>query len=587
MNEVRSKPAPARWLLSLGFKFTRVVPLRTLWVVLLTLVAQISYILAFFLPLKIVILLGSDGIPRYFPPSFAEVDRDLLVVYLSLATLSFFIINIVAEKLTDTVTGGATQSLLARSHKIVLFENQEDIAAKAYQSFSRALAGMIFGGLALTVLCFIYGEMALLMLGYMGASAFSVLAATKSDAFIEYLEGNFNALLSNLSSVGFFVVFGYLVLDFVWLQPPGIIVAIISVLLGRQAFSRVSGAVKGLYRLEKQREKLDALFFHGRPLVTGMENKKNSFWHYLNPDQRKEWIVELLAEYRCRIRQGELSGRLYWQQQTMPQVGGFLYEEQASVFLIKLYDGKKSLAAHHEVTLLADAPRGLPAPEFKGSSQVGDFPCSLYRLEPGKVLNNGKHKREMIGLKAALLAVEPPLELAQRYRRSKPTLAHRMSTQWLDRALVAVEKETQQIALEQLRVHWPVLQAIIEALPLTIHNPDMKPWTIWKIKETGHLVLLNWEKWSLEPAGAGWFTGSNALAQLVEFYHEALEKRPTLHRCVPEHLMLAALVFELERLMQRQQLSETVRLVIRIWQVLEPLIPHDYKWLPGKSAVGG
>lgn len=65
-----------RWSLSLGAKFSRVVPFLTLAIVILTLVAQIASLLSFFLPLKMIILLGSEGMPRYFPAAFAQLDRD-------------------------------------------------------------------------------------------------------------------------------------------------------------------------------------------------------------------------------------------------------------------------------------------------------------------------------------------------------------------------------------------------------------------------------------------------------------------------------------------------------------------------------
>jgi hypothetical protein len=45
---------------------------------MLTLISQISTLLAFFLPLKVVILLGSDRMPRYIPEALAALGHDAL-----------------------------------------------------------------------------------------------------------------------------------------------------------------------------------------------------------------------------------------------------------------------------------------------------------------------------------------------------------------------------------------------------------------------------------------------------------------------------------------------------------------------------
>ncbi len=86
-----------KWSSRLGAKFLWAVPTATSGVVLFTLVSQLSMLLAFFLPLKVIILLGSDGIPRYFPPAFEQFDRDALIVWLSIATVAFYALYLLAD----------------------------------------------------------------------------------------------------------------------------------------------------------------------------------------------------------------------------------------------------------------------------------------------------------------------------------------------------------------------------------------------------------------------------------------------------------------------------------------------------------
>ncbi|MDO0946709.1 hypothetical protein [Chromohalobacter israelensis] len=567
-----------RWLAVLGAKFAWVLPFRTSLVVLVTLFSQIAHMLAFLLPLKIVILLGSDGVPRYFPPSFAKFDRDLLVVILGVATVGFFVAHTLAEKLIDWVTKSAAHLLVERNKKLVLFENQDQVAEGAYQGFARALAGLIFCSLALIALAWVYPEMAIVMSGYLAVVTFLVLGlCSYSERAREWINTNLSVLLDNLSAVGFFCVFGYLVVDFVVFQPPGILVAILSILAGRQSFGRVGAAVKGLYRLYNQREKLDAIFFHGRPLLKVVADKPGSFWQHLTPGQRSNWVEPLLREF-CDVDTPdleEIDRALEWQQPTYPNIGVFLYRAQDAVWMVKLFGQKKGSASQHEATLLADAPHGLPAPDFQGSSQYDAFPCGVYRLEPGKTLSAHHHASARFHIYSQLLSVELTKPFVRRYLRSMSTLPHRMSYSWLDRLVVAVITPEQKESLEKLRIHWQELCDFLSALPLVIYNPSLKPGSLWQAEASGSLCVLFWERWSLEPAGAGWPTGRKALAKLHEAHQEACKHRKSMRHFPSEHLMLSALAFELEQHVKNQKLDMAVETSRHLWKTLESFVVQE------------
>ncbi|KAF0284635.1 hypothetical protein BA898_10055 [Spiribacter roseus] len=564
------------------------MPLRTVLVVMLTLVALVSSILAFLLPLKIIILLGSEGMPKYFPPAFERFDRDRLVVYLSLATVGLFLLNVVAVKVTAWITEGATQSLLARSRKLVLFENQHEVAGNAYQSFSSVLAGGVFTALGLAAILVFYSELGLVIAGYLAlVTVVLALGCARSLSVRKYVQGYLNAVVGNLSTLGFFVVFGYLVLDFVLLEPPNFLVAIISFLLTRQILTRLSGVVTGLDKLYRQREKLDALFFHGRPFVQAAQDKLGSLWDQLAPGQKGHWVAPLLNEYAGLegLEPEAAEQALSWQQPSLPQMGAFVYRGREGVFLAKLYDQKKSMAAQHAATLLADAPEGLPAPGFLGLTQTGVFPCAAYQLVAGSAVPAKQARKVAIDVKAQLLALEPPSELAARYLRSRPTVAQRMNTQWLDRALVAANRKAKK-AITALWEHWMALQSIVSALPLTFQNPDMKPWALWQPENAAAPMLLNWEKWSLEPAGVGWVLQGKGSQQLAAAHEQACEKRKALRDFPVEHLMLAALVAELERFTQKQLLGEAAGVIVQIWRVLKPLRAAEPATSEKKAANG-
>lgn len=570
-----NRARPGRWLILLGAKFAWAAPFRTLLVVLLTLFSQVAHLLAFFLPLKIVILLGSEGIPRYFPASFAQFDRDLLVVLLGVATVGFFVSHIIAERLIDLVTKSAARFLVERNKKLVLFENQDQVAEGAYQGFARALAGLVFCLLALSALAWVYPEMAFVMGGYLVVSTLLVVGVCSFNERVRaWVDDNLGSLMGNLSALGFFSVFGYLVVDFVLLTPPGILIAILSILAGRQSFGRVAAAVGGLYRLYGQREKLDAIFFHGRPLVKTVMDKPGSLWEYLAPGQRGKWVAPVLKEF-CGTEapdEEEVDKELRWQQHSVSNAAAFVYRKDTVVWMVKLFSNKGHSLSQHEATILSDSPKGLPAPGFRGASKIGSFYCGVYQLEPGKTVPVNRHNLARLEVLSLLLQVEVQPTLVRRYLRSMSTLPRRMSLVWLDRLAVAASSPWQFQAIDGVRQYWAQLQSVLTSLPLTIHNPALKPGSLWQGKASGRLTILHWERWVLEPAGAGWPVNSKASQHFARAYEEACESRKTLRDHPLDHLLLAAFTYELEHHIKSQRLDDGIVAIRGLWSILENLL---------------
>lgn len=373
-----------RWVLSLGKKFTLVVPLQTLVIVLLTLVSQISALLASFLPLKVVILLGSERIPRYFPDVLLALDKDQIIGLLCLSTLAFYGLHVLAERLIRWFTAWGTKRLLQRSHKMTLFENQEGVAQEGYLRFSRALAGGVFITLALALLGWFYPIMAGVLLLYMLMAWLVVrLLSALRTGFQEQLTTNLAGVLNTLAALGFFFSFAYLVVDFIFLFPPSVIIAIVGLLLSRQVLNRMAGMVGDVASLQRQQPKLDALFFHGKVLLPQLPDDRSAFWAMLQPDQRDAWLKPVLQEFtswrdgRCDVR---------WQQAGMADTAAFLVESEVGDYWIKVFDVKRRSLALHESTLLMETLPNMPSMPLLGATEIGNVQCLVYRLPKGVFL---------------------------------------------------------------------------------------------------------------------------------------------------------------------------------------------------------
>lgn len=566
--------AVLRWSLSLGAKFYRVVPVLTLIIVFLTIVAQISSLLSFFLPLKIVILLGSEGMPRYFPAAFAQFDRDWLIGGLSAATVGFFLLSLLANKLIEHSTSVGAVKLLGKSHKMVLFENQDDVAANGYKRYSSALAGGVFIVLALGALGWFYPSMASLIGVYIIVTFLLLLSLHQAyEGFREYLDKSLAAALDLTANLGFFVVFAYLVVEFIFLSPPGFIIAIISILVSRQIFGRATALVNAIAGLARQRPKLDALFFHGKVFVSQEpQTGKKNLWNLLTPESRNVWISSVLKEASVHSKaSNELN--VAWLESSQPNMPNLLvsYSEQPDAqYLLKLFDSNRKSFAQHEATLATEKPAGLPMPKLILATEVDRFPCQVYELLPGKLLKPKEVIPKLPALEAQLFSLDLPANLVNRYLRSRPVLGDRLSKVLLERLYVAAAGHDDTVRVAEVVERLPEIRAQLQALPLILINPKVKP-SVWMKHEDESFDVLNWDNWSLEPLGAGWFSAGKNMDLLFEHLRMEAKENGKLKEIQPELAHLSALVSELERLVTKQSLLAALGLLPCILNKLNDL----------------
>ncbi|MFD2189606.1 hypothetical protein [Pistricoccus aurantiacus] len=552
-----------KWFKSLSAKFVRVVPVFTMSIVILNLVSQLATLLASVLPLKVVIMLSSEGIPRYFPSSFAAIDRDILIAALSAGTVGFFLLHLLAERMINWVTSVSTLRLLAMSQKMVLFENQEEVAASSYQRYSRALASGVFVALALLGLGFFYPAMSVVIIGYFLLVFFLLWGLQhQSLAFREHLESKLSDVLNLAKGVGFFVAFGFLVGDFIFWSPPSVIIAVVSLLLSRQIMQRATGMIGDLTSLSRQQSKLDALFFHGKVLLPQQTRPEKTLWPLLAPERRQAWVSAVLNEL---VSAEEAEVICHWHQLATPNITGLKITSGKCRYLVKLFEVNRSSWALHEATLIADPASRLPAPNWIGATQVQKFHCLVYELPQGEQPEARQVKEYGERLREELLTVQPQSEAVKRYLRSKAMLWQRLDASFIERLYVAADSAKQQDDLAALLDRLPHLQQQLKALPVVLHNPDIRQESMW-ISTAGTdqptvPILLNWERWSLEPVGSGWPEAEKSLASLGEAMQSAAEHRKELDDIKVEQAELASLAFALEREYNRQRYVQALELV--------------------------
>lgn len=546
-----------RWAFALSRKIVRIAPFPIFLVVISTLVSQLSIFMASLLPLKIILLIGSPRIPGYFPRFLADFGREPLILGLSVATVGFYILHLLAERATSLSAESAVTRVIEKTGKLPLFVNQEDIARDACRKLARAIAAAIFATAVFGLIVFIHPTVAMVLAGWW-AAVFLVLsvAGTLNRAVQSWLESQASAFITSMTNLGFFAVTVSIVAEFLLGAPFNILYAVVSLILSRQLLQRISTSLKDALALSAQKPRLNALFYFGHPLIVEAPQREDGPWSLCRPEKLANWLPEML---------GDLTGRsvdsvrmVRWRDTGLTGILAFEIEARYETgrkyrYLVKLFsEQRRTFAARENALLSVTPPGGLPCLPLLGTRRIENTDCFLFK-------GVGSARSEVKGLarKVPLLAqecwlFEPPAGIVHRYRRSHQVLGQRLTPQVCERLMhVALTSEKQ----EQVRKFAEMIEPIrrlLEQMPLAVHNPDITADTILEV-DAGRLVATEWGRWSLEPVGIGWPAAETNGSRIEQWLETAKLQRPALAKVTVEQIQLAALTYAFQRCYGRQR----------------------------------
>lgn len=571
-----------RWSLSVALKLARVVPGYTFFGIAFMLVSQGALLLAFFLPLKVMILLGSSDIPRYFPLTWQEIDRNYLVAYLTAGAIGFYALYLLAEKLVATCGKYGAKRLLEKSKKITLFANQYKIATESYIRYSRTLAAGVFSILVMIFIGLFYPNLVFLLVSY-GTFIFIVMlvGSMLKDSFQDGLIKNINSMSNVIAALGFMLAFVFMVYDFLFGNAPGMIVAIICLLLIRQMMNQLSRMTIELSTLFSQRLQINALFFHGQVLSTSLSREEQTFWGLLESGRIIESIPDILTEI-VNISSHRLDCNL--QQTGIPDVVAYkvtAYSDQEQVlesYLVKVFNSNKTTWAIHEASLfMNNSTLDLPSLKFLGVSNINEYHCHIFLLAGMHKINVLDLKKEQLLVLEKLYHYIPDVALVERYGRSKHSLSQRLSENMFKRLRLIATSSGQLEQVVTLEKNFELMQSRLELLPMQIVNLDITADTVLS-NDSGKTVTIHWGKWVMEPLGSGWPTNEYGLSRLNEVFLQAKRGENLLASFTVDDVKLAALMFAFEYYYLKQQFvqaMEMLPLIVVCLDKIEASISND------------
>ena len=560
--------ATAGWCISLGVKFIRVVPIITFLVQISTLASQIFLLLAFFLPLKVIILLGSEKTPAYFPSILHTLEKDHLIYALTAAAALCYIAYLLSELATTLLCRKGTRKLLARTSKLNLFENQDKIATNAYSRFNRAMAGAAFFSLSALALLYVYPSLLLAILAYLIiAGGICILAYNHVKKVREGFHHHHGPILNALAATGFLLSFFFLVTDFLYYQHSKIFNAVISVLIMRQGLQRLSSMILDVIGLRIQHRQVNALFYQSQPLIE-LRPQSNGLDYMLDTENRGKWVKALLEKLGLEAADNY---HMHWHQVGFADIYAFtLQMEQqndTTTLLVKVFGSNISSSALQERTLLTTQP-GLPGLPFVGHYRVSEIDCHVYEFEGAEKLIGGRKIGEgILAIAEKLLLLEPSAALIAQFTRTRLYLEQRLDETTINALRLACINKDDTGNVERIIDNLPDINRHLAALPRQIVPLDITNNTILSSPASG-FVLSHWSNWRIEATGCSWPVAQKDA--LFETLRNA-DQHPALTSADPNKVWLAALMYMLERHIVRKDYSAALALTPDIVNCIEIL----------------
>ncbi|MFW6334409.1 MAG: hypothetical protein ACOC0W_03985, partial [Desulfosalsimonas sp.] len=549
------------WLLKVIFAFIRVRPLTTIAVILMSASSNVLNVLAFLMPLKVIMLAATPGVPGKLSFLVSPEHKEIWIYTLTAASIVSYFLMILFDSLTDKLSLAGSRHLLDKTEAIPLFENQGTLAQSYYSSFSQVSAGIIFAGMAFLAISFIYFQFFAFLTGAIVflflVSCTLVRSPEKSvpGTVSYYLRENYNSYLSVLSSLFFLGAFVFLLIPFLFYESTDFIVAIVSFIILRRSLSTIKSSIKNSVKLASQKHRINALIFPNVQLQEKQKPEELAFFEFFNKEARKKHAAEALEQTAPLDSQIDVM----WEDSVIPGVNTFAIvagngsSGNTTCFRQNVFPLKQTMKIENEEFLFTHIPRHhLKAPEMITLYYAGQFQCQILEYGENGPPGNGQWQEMEDMLLEHIWSYPPPHDLVRACCASAPMLYDRLSPEFISKLEIGADTNEEINALQAFIDGLPAVRSRLEQLPMHIYNPDLKKNNI-SLSKNQEPYIMFWGRWSLEPIGAGLppRLKKNGLAEIMEKLRAKRKDLPSDYS--EKDVFLAADCWDLENFIKKNK----------------------------------
>lgn len=552
MNLFRDTGMAVRWLASLVSVFFRLRPLTTMVVVAASALSRVTTVLAFVLPLKVILLVASDGIPHYFQALVAPEQKDALIVVLVAAAIFSIFASVLLDFLKSRLAASTSVAVIWGANRLAVFGDQYNEAQSVYARGCDIVSVVIFTLVGFAVIGLIDPYLVAALAGAMlleyliTAAVLARLDPVHPQGVSGAIYRNPRGLLDALSAVNFLVAFAVLLYPFVWGQGGNVMLAVISVIILRRVLNPLAQTIAEAASLVEKRSTINALVYREHKYQQLEGKDVRGVRDVFHKTARQQRVTELLSS----IGKEPTGLQVMWQDPAVPGINALLVYvddgDERSVYQQQIFLPRQGHRLENEEILFSYVSRRqLPAPDFVTRSTEGPYECQLVTAGSGERVPHKSWLDVQLAVFEQCLAVAPPSDLIQAYAVSRLFLWDRLSDEMLGRLEMAVDTDEDRNCYRALLENMPLVRDLLRGMPLYIHNPEIVPPNVLLTRDDTAIVMT-WGRWSLEPIGAG--LPGPALNKSIDdiMGRLAAQRREVMECSNSHHMRLAGLCWNLE-----------------------------------------
>jgi len=571
------------WQLSL-FKKVFIVSLGHITLAIgISITARIARLLSVLLPLKAILVAGSDHVPSYILSVFPNAEIGTVVVILCIFSVIFYMVYLLSEQVNRKIIYQGARRIVLRVSKISTELNVFDQTFSQLQLIVKSQSSLIFVLLLSMVLLTFYGKLVIILLCIIIVPwMFIMIHARNRPAVFNWLYQNRKPALERSIFVAIMATFFIIVIDTLHGELSSVILAVIAFILSRQVLNSVAEYIKLTITLQSQQNKINNLFFHSAKPFSKITTRNLQHWPDLTPDDAKQVCCCALQDVgitecmgiKATWREGNIYNTISFDVNLNRNDDGGKND-----FLVKLYNNKLLSVAAHEVRLLKHIQHiSLPSPKLLGQVNPEGYDCIVMECPGRPVERVAEYTENLLGLLTDIWSIRIPRKLSDSFMRSISIGIHALNEETIKNLLILATDQQQQEDLQAFIKSFQKIMDVVISLPLALYNPEISMNTV-AVRSDGRLNATHWGRWSVEPIGTAlWNTDHYSDDEIENSLSLVSNVRPECGKLLPDQLRLAGHIYRFWKYSSLQKYSVAMKTVPLILECFNSKLKVDDKF---------
>ncbi|MBB5022845.1 hypothetical protein [Desulfurispira natronophila] len=506
MNLYKEAITFSTWFAKINLKLLYMCPFITTSVIVAAVLSRITRLMAFFLPLKVIILAGSDRVPRYFQFFIEQEDKPQWIIIFTVGAIVSYIAYLLLDALSNHLSHIGGNKVASSANAMTVIANQETAARSYYERANQTVADTLFFTLGMLLIAFVNTTLFLYIITLLLAMfIISIYLTSNSIAALKRLKSfvieKTSSYVTILSSIIFLTGFLVILWPYLHGEGPNLLLSLLSLIVMKRSLSAADSAVVEAKKFTLAKTNINALIFRGHKIARRERIVEKAVQELFHKEARSEMAAEQLKVSDSQNIQS------LWTDSPLPGVSllhiKHTENEITTNYLQQIFHPRHKQMPEREAFLFSHIKRKqLHAPELVAGFQVDKYPCQITHFGNATPISGHSWQGTLWNILISHWQLTPPKKLIKSYRLSYKLMHERLTPELVNKVRIAADNANENLAIDRFLADIPKISNIVQSIPLYIHNRDIQPGSVVMTADATQPLITVWGRWSLEPVGA-------------------------------------------------------------------------------------